>query len=747
MNLPHPATTLNVLVMQGPEPALAGLDPRNLSQELADLPNCRVLPVDPALPADRQAELVRDFLSQDPELKPVVLVAQEPEHRGAGVARVLLDELGLNPEYLQQVDLTAALEQPDPAFRTAKVLEMIRLAVSRVSRARPLASQAVPVSRHVMVWGDSYATLSLAWELGQLHYPVILASPNPEPHSLAFGYTLGMTGAEALADLSRQVKEHPLIKTVYDAEMRDLGGLVGNFFVRLETSQGRLTETVGAVALAPQVERQDPLTCYATPEHPGILSQSRLEALLAAGPEGALPGSVALLVGLAGESHPLSLSRALKAASFLLTAGSQVYLLVGNAKLAGKGIERALRTAQEAGLVLIKLKDCPACTMSGEGLRVAFFEPTMRQEMAVAVDLVVFDDQYRAVPENARLAELLRLPLGSRGFLQEDNVHHIPVSTSRRGILVVGPARGLMDLEDTVADVNAAVLQIQSLLGQGEAVAPLGRSVVDRGKCVLCLTCLRYCPHGAITWDSRAIINELACQGCGICASQCPNDAIQLHNFTDGQVAAQLAALDPQLRPRIVAFLCRNSSWEAYQTTVRLHAAALPLGFTAVKMPCAGKVDPAYLLQAFQAGADGVMVLSCPQDNCKSSHGNQCAERGVEQVQGLLAEAGIEPHRLLFHSLAANAPGDFIDVVDHFLANLPAPDVSPDEAHPFRLTIGTAFTRHPAGTSTRRRPAPPPESVEVCIELNAQMPKSWAFNRETPSPWAPPRKPSRPPRC
>ena len=116
--------------------------------------------------------------------------------------------------------------------------------------------------------------------------------------------------------------------------------------------------------------------------------------------------------------------------------------------------------------------------------------------------------------------------------------------------------------------------------------------------------------------------------------------------------------------------MCRNSAWEAYQTAMKQNQASLPLGFTPIKVPCAGKVDPDYLLQAFTAGADGVLVLSCPQDNCKSSHGNRFAEWGVEQVQTLLAEAGIDPGRLLFHSLAANAPRDLIDAVDQLLANL-----------------------------------------------------------------------------
>ena len=431
-----------------------------------------------------------------------------------------------------------------------------------------------------------------------------------------------------------------------------------------------------------------------------------------------LPETVAILVGLAGESHPLALGRALRAASRLLAVGSRVYLLVGNAKVADPGLQLALQANQEAGLQLIKLRACPTVSVVDEGLVVAYFEPAIRENLSLAVDLVVYDEQYQAAGGNAGVAELLHLPLGAGGFLQSGNVHHTPVATSRRGIYVIGPGRGIMDRKETDTDISVAVNEIQSLLAQGEAFAPQGRAVVDRGLCVICLTCYRLCPHGAITWDNRAIINELACQGCGTCASQCPNEAIQLWNFTDDQVATQLAPLDPQLSPRIVAFMCRNSAWEAYQTAVKFHHASLPLGFTPIKVPCAGKVDPDYLLRAFTSGADGVLVLSCLQDNCKSTHGNLCAEWAVEQVQGLLAEAGIDPGRLLFRSLAANSPRDLIDAVDQVMANLSLAAAETDADYPFWLTTGASFTQHFSGAKSQ--PVLHDESREVCIEIHAQ---------------------------
>jgi coenzyme F420-reducing hydrogenase delta subunit/glycine cleavage system H lipoate-binding protein/Pyruvate/2-oxoacid:ferredoxin oxidoreductase delta subunit len=586
-----------------------------------------------------------------------------------------------------------------------------------------LSNSITPINRQVLVWGDSCAGLKAAMELAESGYPVMLASPNPELNPVPWEYQEEAAESDAQAGLIRQVKEHRLIRTFYPARIRNFGGVTGNFTLRLDTQEDCLNEQVGAVILAPELQVQEDILSYHFPDHPGVVSQTGMEALLAgtSGPE--LPESVVMLLGLAGESHPLALERALRASSRLLAAGSRVYLLVGNTKLAGPDLQRVLQANQDAGLLLFKLNDPPTVSVGDEGLVVAFFEPTVRYDLSLAVDWVVYDDQYRAARENLELAELLRLPLGAGGFLQDGNVHHTPVATPRRGIYVVGPGRGIMDREETDTDISVAVNEIQGLLIQGQAVAPSGcqgQAVVDRGKCVFCLTCYRFCPHGAITWDNRAVINELACQGCGICASQCPNDAIQVLNCTDEQVSAQLTAFDPQISPRIVAFMCRNSAWEAYQSAVKQHAASLPLGFSPIKVPCAGKVDPDYLLKAFTSGADGVLVLSCPQDNCKSTHGNVCAEWGVEQAQEMLAEAGIDPGRLLFHSLAANAPGDFMDAVDELMANLRRLSATTDEDYPVWLTTGAAYKEHLTVPRTYTYQFEFQGEPEVLIEINAE---------------------------
>jgi F420-non-reducing hydrogenase small subunit len=97
--------------------------------------------------------------------------------------------------------------------------------------------------------------------------------------------------------------------------------------------------------------------------------------------------------------------------------------------------------------------------------------------------------------------------------------------------------------------------------------------------------------------------------------------------------------------PRIVAFLCDRC---AYQAADRAGQARLelPHGVLAVRVPCTGRVEPAFVLQAFREGADGVLVAGCHPGDCHHVDGNLRAAARLALLSRALEQAAIEPARL-----------------------------------------------------------------------------------------------------
>jgi F420-non-reducing hydrogenase iron-sulfur subunit len=65
-----------------------------------------------------------------------------------------------------------------------------------------------------------------------------------------------------------------------------------------------------------------------------------------------------------------------------------------------------------------------------------------------------------------------------------------------------------------------------------------------------------------------------------------------------------------------------------------------------VPIICSGKIDTVHILEAFKQGADGVLVLGCPEGDCHYQDGNFEARKRVFLLQRILEAYGIEKERL-----------------------------------------------------------------------------------------------------
>ncbi len=114
--------------------------------------------------------------------------------------------------------------------------------------------------------------------------------------------------------------------------------------------------------------------------------------------------------------------------------------------------------------------------------------------------------------------------------------------------------------------------------------------------------------------------------------------------------------------PRITAFVCNWCTYAGADLagTTRL---AYPATVRIIRVPCSGRIDPVFLIKAFEKGADGIIVSGCHPGDCHYSSGNYYARRRWSIFPKLLEFIGIEPERLTFTWVSASEARKWADVV------------------------------------------------------------------------------------
>lgn len=118
-----------------------------------------------------------------------------------------------------------------------------------------------------------------------------------------------------------------------------------------------------------------------------------------------------------------------------------------------------------------------------------------------------------------------------------------------------------------------------------------------------------------------------------------------------------------QWEPKIVAFLCNWCSY-AGADLAGVSRIQYPHNVRVIRVPCSGRINPAFLLRALQNGADGVLVSGCHPGDCHYISGNLVARRKFALCKELLQYAGIEPERVQFTWVSASEGGRFASVIE-----------------------------------------------------------------------------------
>jgi F420-non-reducing hydrogenase iron-sulfur subunit len=91
-----------------------------------------------------------------------------------------------------------------------------------------------------------------------------------------------------------------------------------------------------------------------------------------------------------------------------------------------------------------------------------------------------------------------------------------------------------------------------------------------------------------------------------------------------------------------------------------------------LKLPCTGRIDPLFILKAFEGGADAVLVSGCHPGDCHYTSGNYHARRRWMVFRDLLEFVGIDLERIIFSWVSAAEGAKWADLVNEVTSKVRA---------------------------------------------------------------------------
>jgi len=192
----------------------------------------------------------------------------------------------------------------------------------------------------------------------------------------------------------------------------------------------------------------------------------------------------------------------------------------------------------------------------------------------------------------------------------------------------------------------------------------------DTAKCVGCDKCINICPYGAIEAQPLATpeVDYTKCTGCGACVVVCPHVALEIH----GHECARFAELIMEhadrmkklraLSPAILVLCCQ---WAEFTSLDQNHSGVDKPNAAILEIPCFSKLDPINVFQALLYGFDGVLVVACSDDDCRSKESRLATENNMKVLRTGLRMMGLE-NRFRIHKTSPKNLGDFKHEVDSF---------------------------------------------------------------------------------
>jgi heterodisulfide reductase subunit A len=499
---------------------------------------------------------------QEHGLNRVVVASCSPRTHET-VFQEALKEAGLNPYLFEMAnirDQDAWVHMAEPEAALDKAKDLVRMAAARAVNLDPLYQQKFPVTRAALIIGGGVAGLEAARSLANMGFQAYLVEKSERLGGNAWNLLVSSRGhhyQDYLQGLIQAVADHPRIEIMYDSQIKQTGGFIGNFRTVVATPGGDRELEHGVTILAtggvPLVPDE-----YLYGQHPQVLLSSELDKAIASQDPQVVNARQAVFIQCVGSREPqrpycsrVCCTHSVDRALVLKELNPEIDVFILYRELRTYGDKELLyQEAREKGVVFIRydLEDKPRVARTPEGgLKVTVQDPILGRRLVLRPDLLTLAGAILPSP-TAELAELFRVPRNAEGFFNEAHAKLRPVDCVSGGIYLAGLAHYPKPLDEAIAQAKAAAARAATVLALEEvAVEPL-ISLVDQDLCLGCGLCEITCPFGAIRLIKvpgkgfRAENLSAYCKGCGLCAAGCPVRAIDMLHFRDRQILAAIYA-------------------------------------------------------------------------------------------------------------------------------------------------------------------------------------------------------------
>jgi heterodisulfide reductase subunit A len=375
-------------------------------------------------------------------------------------------------------------------------------------------------------------------------------------------------GGEVIDSLMKQIRLRENISLFTNAELVEKSGSVGNFSVKvLINGKESLSLTVGTIIVTTGFEPYTPQKgefgfgldgVITLPEYKELLSQSSAGLKY----KGKDIKTVTYIYCVGSREHNKEENPNLYCSRYCCSAaihaalctdelktGIHQFHLFRDVRTYGK-YETMYDQALDQGSVFLRYdeNEPPQVTAEDGKLRIRVKDRlTGGEEVEIDPDLVVLVTGI--VPrENAKLVNVLKLPVGKDGFFNEIHPKLRPVETVIDGVFIAGAAQGPKTLAESVASSMAAVAKSAALLLKGYVDLEPLVAKVNPELCTWCGACMEACPYEAVqraSFDSKEVaeISAVLCKGEGACVPICPEQAIDIEGYTNEQIESMIDAM------------------------------------------------------------------------------------------------------------------------------------------------------------------------------------------------------------